>query len=256
MRAKDIVVRRRRSTLLLILLIALTIVFIATLDTYITVGVNGNYREVHMPLYVKCTQFLGRHYEYARLAEEITAGCTSQEERALAILKWTRERLRDAPAGMPFYDDHILNIIIRSYAVPEQFQEVFSTLCAYSGLPSFYERVYSKNYGSGYVLSFVMIDGKWRMFDAYAGIYFRTRTGELASIDDIIKEPSLVKSSGIVGKMSGDVSCEDYYMNVLPVERPVTLRADKQMPVPRLAYEIRKAIGFEKEGQKKGPVKE
>ena len=50
------------------------------------VGLDGHYRLVRMPLYVKWTEFLARYYEYARLAREITSGCKTDDARALAAL--------------------------------------------------------------------------------------------------------------------------------------------------------------------------
>ena len=141
-------------------LLAVLLIAILNIGTSINVGIDGHYRHIRMPLYVKWTQFLARHYEYERISKEIVKGCKTDEEKALAILKWTRESLKDVPPGMHIYDDHILNIIIRGYAVPEQFQSVFTVLCSYAGVQAFYERAYSEGRKSKYYLSFVKIGGR------------------------------------------------------------------------------------------------
>jgi len=223
--------------IILLLVSVSSFIFVINLDTAITVGINGYYRQIGMPLYVKWTQFLARHYEYIRLAGEITKGCKIDEEKVLAILKWTQENLKDVPAGMPVYDDHILNIIIRGYGLPGQFQDVFTALCSYSGVPAFFEKVYGNSRKHKYVLSFVKLHGKWRVFDAYKGVYFRTKNNEIASVEDIINDKSLV--SGADNK--------EFYLNLKPVTEPMTLRAHKQMPLERICFEAKKALGIEKD---------
>lgn len=199
-----------------------------------------------MPLYVKWTQFLSRHYEYVRLSKEITAGCKTDEEKVLAVLKWTREHLKDVPPGMPICDDHILNIIIRGYAVPEQFQEVFVTLCSYSGAPAFYEKVYSRSREKKHIFSFVKLSGKWRIFDAYSGLYFRTKGNDIAAVEDIMSDKSLIGAPGLDNIMLEGIPCKEFYLNLGPVAQPVTSRAQRQMPLNRVLYEIRKAFNVEK----------
>ena len=223
---------KNRRRLFAVITIAALIFGILNIDVSIRQGVNGKYREIHMPLYVKWTQFLARHYEYARIAKEITAGCKTDEEKALAILNWTRANIKDIPGGLDLVDEHILTIMIKGYGAPAQFQDVFTTLCAYSGIPAFFEKVYAKGNKARYVLSFVKINGKWRVFDAYSGKYFRTVRGDLASPEDILDDESLTQLF-------------DY--DLKPVVEGKTLRPSKQMPLRRILFEAKKFLGLEKE---------
>ena len=223
---------KNRRRLFAAIVIATLVFAVLNIDVSIKQGVNGKYRQIHMPFYVKWTQFLSRHYEYDRLSKEITKGCKTDEEKALAILKWTRENIKDVPIGMPLKDDHVLNVIIRGCGVPEQFQDVFTTLCAYSGIPAFFEKVYTKGNKARYALSFVKINGKWRVFDAYSGKYFRTVRGDIASAEDILSSKSLT---------------EKFPYDFKPVIGARTLRPYKQMPLKRIVFEARKTLGLEKE---------
>lgn len=229
------------------LILILAVVLIANFPAYIRSGVGGNYTRIRMPLYAKWTQFLARHYEYERMTKEIVAGCRTEEDKALAILKWTRANLKDMPEGMPVHDDHILYIIIRGYAVPEQFQDVFTTLCVYSGIPAFYKTMYDKSHKTKHVLSFVMLDGKWRVFDAYYGNYLKNAKGDIASIDDIVADPSIVDKCSWCAMMVRGVPYKEYYANMGTVTAPQTFRAKKQMPLGRIIFEIKKALRIEKD---------
>lgn len=241
----------KRITLMLIALSA--VVFIANIPTSIRVGIDGRYNMIRMPLYVKWIQFLSRHYEYERLSREITADCKTKEEKVLAILKWTKDNLRDVPTGMPVCDDHVLYIIIRGYAVQEQFQDVFVTLCTYAGMPAFFDKFYDKEHKVVYYLSFVNIDGRWSVFDAYYGKYFRKPSGEMLIVEDILKDPSLVKGEDIEHIMVNGAPYREFYhslnpaysLNIGQIKRGITLRTRSQMPGPRIVLEIKKALGIE-----------
>ena len=224
----------------------LMIILVLNIETSITVGVNWRYRQVKMPLYVKWIEFVGRHYEYERLSKEIRAGCKTDEEKVLALLRWTHANLRDLPQGMPVHDDHILNIIIRGYAVPEQFQDVFTTLCTYSNINAFFKRIYDKSHKARYAISFVKLDGRWRVFDAYHSLYFRTRTGEIAGIDDIMKDPSIVSGKDADALMVYGVPYKEFFHDLSGISKPHTTRPEKQMPLHRIIYETRQALRLEK----------
>lgn len=239
----------KRYTLVLWAFFIISGVLLLNIDVSIRQGIDGRYRYIHMPLYVKWTQFMARHYEYSRLASEITAGCRTDEEKALAVLKWTRENIKDIPQGMPLVDDHILTIIIKGYGSPSQFHDVFTTLCSYAGLPAFWDDPYDRGHKIKYPVSFVKIRGRWRVFDAYRGIYFKNNRGEIASVEDILKDPSIVSGKGIDGLSIGGIPYKDVYYNLDLKEADAgkTFRSYRQMPLSRIYYEIKKAMGLEKD---------
>ncbi|MDP3789852.1 MAG: transglutaminase domain-containing protein [Candidatus Omnitrophota bacterium] len=237
---------KNKKSVVIFLVLVLFAVIALNIEVSIRSGVDGCYAEIKMPLFVKWIQFLARHYEYARIAKEITGTGKADEEKVLAILSWTHENIKDTPKDMPMHDDHILNIIIRGYGVPEQFQDVFTTLCAYSGIPAFWRRMYDPEHKSKYALSFVKLNGKWRVFDAHYGKYFRNKSGEIASADDIIADRSLVdKESGNI--VVNGIAYEAFYLNLSSPSRPRWLRAEKQMPAKRVFFELEKLTGRAKE---------
>jgi len=243
----------RKNKLILIMVCAgLISGAIMAMNTEVTIrqGINGRVREIRMPLYIKAMEFLSRNYEYQRIAKEITKGCITEEEKALAILAWTHENIKPVPQGMPVVDDHILNIIIRGYGAIDQSQDVFANLCTYAGLPAFYTRAYAGDHRVYYPLSFVKIGGKWRVFDPYNNVYFRTKDGAIAGVEDIMADRSLIEKCRIADQSYGQVRYKEFYYNLKPVTRSSMLRSEEQMPLKRAVFEIKKALGIEK----KGPV--
>ena len=146
----------RRIKILISVFFVTAIIFVLNIETSIMQGVDGHQREIKMPLYAKGIQFLARHYEYARLAREITKNAKTDKEKVLRIFDWTHENIKRVSRGMPVVDDHVLNIIIRGYGTNDQFQDVFTTLCAYNGIPAFWDWVYDKKHRARYPFSFVV----------------------------------------------------------------------------------------------------
>jgi len=148
---------------------------------------------------------------------------------------------------MPVVDDHILNIIIRGYGEIDQSQDVFTNLCSYAGISSFCMKVYDENHAVWYPLSFVKITGKWRVFDSYNGLYFRMQNGQIASVEDMIADRSIIENSDIAGRSYRGVLYKEFYYNLKPVSEIKTLRPEKQMVLKRIIFEVKKTLGFEKE---------
>lgn len=216
-------------------------------ESSIRVCVDGSCRAIHMPLYVKWIQFLARHYEYARLSRDIMTGCRSDEMKALAALEWTGRNMKENLPGMHIYDDHILYAIVRGYGVPEQFQDVFTTILSYGGVSAYYVKPYDKNKKARYALSVARIDGRWCVFDAYRGLYFKNRSGAIADIEDIARDPSIVAAIGSARIYSNGVRYQDFLTDLKAMRKPFVTRPERQMPVKRIVYEARKLFGLDKE---------
>ncbi|MFA5142554.1 MAG: hypothetical protein WC522_00110 [Candidatus Omnitrophota bacterium] len=230
------------------LAIVLAIGLVMNMQVSIRQGINGRVREIKMPLYIKAMEFLARDYEYHRITREIIKSCNTDEEKALAIFDWTHENIKPTPPGMPIVDDHILNIIIRGYGAVDQSQDVFTNLCAYAGLPAFFMRVYTPDRRAYYPLSFVKIKGRWRVFDSYNKKYFRTNSGEIAGVEDLASDRSIIDKDDIAGRLYGGVPYKEFYYNLKPwADEAKTMRSEKQMPLKRFIFEMKKSFGIEKE---------
>ncbi len=206
-------------------------------------GVNFQISTYHIPGYVKAIDFLHRHYQYEDLARRVAGHQPTEEARAMALYAWTTEHIRPTPKGWPIVDDHILNIMIRGYGVPDQMADVFTTLATYAGLPAFMQTLNTKR--EGLELAFVRIDGEWRVFDVANHYVFRDEAGRLLSIAALRRDPWLAaRTTG--PRMVAGVPYPEYFTLLDTVKIPRTLRAQLQMPWPRLSYEARIALGLER----------
>lgn len=204
-------------------------------------GINYKWHTIKLPLYLKALDFFDRHYNYAYRVREIIAGAHSSRERAERIFEWTCNNIRKTPGDLPVIDDHVWYIIVRGYGAEDQFADVFATLCNYAKLKAFYSKVYSRDKKTKLMLSFVQIDGKWRMFDPYRGVYFLNKNGDLFDVNNDLP----VVGNLLPVHISGSSSIEtDYfsYLGGLPIETSGVefKRSGIQSPLRRLIFETRK----------------
>jgi len=187
-----------------------------------------------IPRYAKAIAFLHRHVEYALLAREITAGLRTDPERVRAIFAWTREHIRPTPKDWPVVDDHVLHIIIRGHGLEDQAADVFTTLTCYAGIPAFWRQ-------GRVVFSFARVEGRWAMFDVANGILFTDEAGQFLDAEELLRHPK--RAQAIAGSRApGDVPYSRHVERLGAFRVPEVLRAEQQMPWPRLVFELRRAL--------------
>ena len=229
-------------------------VFVLVAASYLTLtatvttrrGVNSQLSIQEFPAYVKAIDFLHRHFQYELLASEIVGSRATDRERLIAVFDWTRHNVPATPPGRSIVDDHILHIIIRGHGVADQQADVFATLATYAGVPAFWTAVPGQ--GRPHVLlSFARVDGRWRVFDVANGLIFRTRAGDLATFEDLARDPGLIPPS-VGGLLIGTIPYSEIVTRAKMPAVPPTLRAELQMPWPRASYELRRALGVDEDG--------
>ena len=236
--------RRGRPKWLLRLGLIASVLLIANLPVTTRQGVNYEITEHRLPLYLKTFEFLDRNAQYGQLATEITRDATSDRARLLAVFAWTARRIRPIPAGWPVVDDHILNIIIRGYGTTDQRADVFATLLTYAGVPAFYEKVKAPGTEDGVILTFVHLEGRWVVVDVANGFVFETKSGELATVEDLAANRALLPpEAGTLTIGATPYTRILHQLRMPPVPRP--LRAELQMPWPRLWHQTQRAVGRE-----------
>lgn len=237
-----------KSKTIIHILIALCLVLIlaAALNIKTTTrqGIDGIVFEHRLPLYIKLSEFLDRHYHYRSLAFQITKEATTAEDKLVALFEWTHQHIKQQiPSGWPVYDDHVFNIIIRGYGSNDQSADVFTTLATYAGMPAAMYQAYSSDKRHRTIFSVVYLDGRYLLFDTYHGNYFRNQDGRIASLRDIIADPQIAAGAENKPRIHG-IGYEDYFKNLVPIERFLTLRAELQMPGPRLEHMIKRKLGL------------
>lgn len=227
--------RRAGGVLLLVCLGvgALWILSLARVTTRQAVNYQLSVKDI--PLYAKVVAFLHRHVEYDLLAKEITRGLRSEPERVRAIFEWTRAHIRPTPKEWPIVDDHVLNIIVRGHGMGDQMADVFTTLATYAGIPAFWRQ-------GQVVLSFARVDDRWAVFDVANGLVFADAQGRLLEIGELTADPMLIDA--VAGRLTaeGKPYAEDVAERLQAFDVPDVLRAQRQMPWPRLAFEAHRAV--------------
>ena len=207
-------------------------------------GVNREVTTHRLPLYAKAFEFLDRHAQYVQLAREVVGASSTDEQRLLAAYEFTRRRIRNPPDDWPIVDDHILNIVIRGYGQNDQIADVCALLATYSGVPAFWSKITPGGTHDGVILTFARVDDRWVVLDVDNGFLFRHRDGRLATPAEVAADPT-TRPEGTTSMVIGSTP----YSRILdqlrmpPIPRP--LRAELQMPWPRLWYETKRAVGFE-----------
>jgi len=203
-------------------------------------GVNYHVSEIELPLYLKVLNFYDRHFNYKWLAKRITNNLETKEEKVFRLFQWTHETIRPQPESLPVMDDHVWNIYVRGYGVSDNFHDLFTTLCNYIGVDSFFLWLEVKE-NRNLPMSFVRLDRGWVIFDPYKGVYFFNNNGEWATVEDINKKKWEMKKIG-----SAEISDSFYkpYLENLPIIGDMGLeRANTQSPFNRLLFAFQQ-LGF------------
>ncbi len=236
--------RRGRLRWLLRLVLIASVLLIANLPVTTKQGVNHEITEHGLPLYLKTFEFLDRHAQYGQLARDITRDATSDRARLLAVFAWTARRIQPIPAGWPIVDDHILNIITRGYGTTDQRADVFATLLTYAGVPAFWQKIKAPGTEDGVILTFVHLEGRWAVVDVANGFIFMTTAGEPATAEDLAANRAVLpRAAGTLTIGATPYARILQQLRMPPIPRP--LRAELQMPWPRLWDQTRRAIGRE-----------
>jgi hypothetical protein len=207
-------------------------------------GVNYKVSTLSIPLYLKAFDFIDRNLHYKYLAHEVTLSAHNKKEKVLQIFAWTRQNIKtDIPSNYPIVDDHVWHIIVRGYGVADQINDVFTTLCVYAGIPAFWSYISPKGALARFPISYVEVNNRCLVFDLYYGNYFKNKDGEIASVDDIINDRSLINQANNKPIISG-IDYVRYFENLKPVDEMGFLRAQTQMPILRIYYEIKKLLRF------------
>ncbi len=203
-------------------------------------GINYHVSTYQIPAYAKGAAFLHRHYETKALARGITRGLATDRERVEAIYQWTIANIRPIPKGFPIVDDHVWHIIIRGYGGADQTADVFTTLCAYAGLRAFWHPVSIQDHPAWLFPSFVRVDGRWVLFDIDNKKVFTEAAGEFLDVEELLSDP---KAMAAAGRTRNGVKYRLYLERLKPFHEPYPLRAEMQMPGPRICFELWRRLG-------------
>ena len=191
-----------------------------------------------LPLYLKLLGFYDRHFNYKWLVKQITGHLDTREEKVFRLFQWTHETIRPQPKNLPIMDSHVWDVYIRGYGVSDNFHDLFSTLCNYSGVDAFFDRLMFEDSRKYIDITFVRVERDWVAFDPFNGAYFKNRDGNWATIEEI------KKGNWELEKLPKSVIKESYYkpfMELVPDNIVMGYRrANTQSPANRLKLQLSK----------------
>jgi hypothetical protein len=223
---------------LLLLLLAMITVF--NMKAITRQGINYHVTEIEIPLYLKVLNFFNRHFNYMWLTKRITKNLETKEEKVFRLFQWTYETIQSQPKSLPVMDDHVWNIYVRGYGVSDNFHDLFTTLCNYTGVDASFIRLDRKNSEQRLGISVIQLEKGRVLFDPYRGSYFFNEKGEWATVEDINKQNWKLKKLG-----NTEISDSFYkpYFDNLPIIGEMGLgRANTQSPFNRLFMAIQQFV--------------
>ena len=124
-----------------------------------------------------------------------TRGINSPLERARKLFYFSNKYTIQNPGDLTPYDDKALGYLINGAVYCDYVADILAVLCAHSGMPARYCMLMDKDGVSPHTVTEVMIDKQWRIFDAADGYYYTLKNGELATLEDLSRNPDLIFQS-------------------------------------------------------------
>ncbi|MDD4979781.1 MAG: transglutaminase-like domain-containing protein [Candidatus Omnitrophica bacterium] len=226
--------KSKLNKLLFFILILISIFVFLNISVTTRQGINYELHTIKIPLYLKVLDFFDRYYNYKELTKRIVKDAGSEEEKIMRIFEWTHNNIRKAPQELPLVDDHAWYIIVRGYGAKDQSQDVFTTLCNIAGIDAFFSTVSNEDKTDEIPLSFVKMQKKLYVMDAYHGVYFKNSKGRLA---DIESRNDWVKVSL---DNEPNIDYTPYLDNLCTIKDFYLSRPSIQSPLNRLLFEIKR----------------
>ncbi len=147
-----------------------------------------------------CNVEPGKYPALEKVVAKTTADCKSQQEKALALMRFCRDLYKRHPhAGFSESDPDFANYIYggtdeQLVEKPEILCECLGrlvvALCEIAGMPG---RIVMHDIG-GHICSEILIDGHWAYLDPRCGMYFLKPDGKIASVLELCQTPSIIRA--------------------------------------------------------------
>ncbi len=137
--------------------------------------------------------FLYKEISYQYLADKITKGAKSDEEKVLRIFTYIHNNL--SAAGGQVVDKDSWNDLVRGIGWCDQQSWDFATLLSKENIAARFAMLRDKNGVSPHTIAEVLLKGKWIALDPLNGLVFRENNGSLVTLDEISQNPSLISQN-------------------------------------------------------------
>lgn len=200
------------------------------------VGVNYTVTVQRLTLFEKVVAFVDRDLELRRLTQRVGGTDGSPETRLLRMFYWVTENIHSVPQGLPVIDDHVLSIFTRRYGADDQRAEALAALASYDDLPAATVALGRDPKRRFVQLTVVRLSDGVVAFDVNNRIVFRRSSGKLATLHDLVTEPSIVRTAG-EGVIVDGSPYHEHFVRLGDVV-PNFLRMEQQRFWSRLKIEV------------------
>lgn len=160
------------------------------------------------------------------IAQEETRGIKSDLEITKKLFYYTAKHTLLNPGDLLPYEDKELGYLINGLVYCDYAADILATLCAHKGIPARYAMLMDKDGVSPHTITEVFLDGKWRIFDPAEISYYRTKSGELATLEDLSEDPDLILENKRMQKIY-PAGLPDVYKKMFPLPLPPQRSASK-----------------------------
>ena len=129
------------------------------------------------------------------VAARQTCHIKSPLERARKLFYFCFKNTIQNPGDLSPYDDKALGYLINGAVYCDYVADILATLCAHSGMPARYCMLMDLDGVSPHTVTEVLIDKRWRIFDAAEGYYYTLGNGGIATLEDLSDNPTLIFQS-------------------------------------------------------------
>jgi len=140
-----------------------------------------------------------------KVVNDVTAGCTTDREKALALMRFCRDLYKRGNWDKRPFSEYIYGgteeqLIEKGEQLCECLGRLYVALCEIAGIPG---RIVMHDIG-GHITSEVYVDGHWAYIDPRCAMYFLKPDGSFASVWELWNNPALLRAQS--EEVKADVS--------------------------------------------------
>ena len=143
---------------------------------------------LYSPAFTKTDYKKGSRPELEKTVNELTRGKSSDFDRALELVRFCRDLYKKFRGRILFDGGTEEELIKKGEQLCECLSRLVVALCEIAGIAG---RIVT-HCGGGHLTSELYIDGKWGYFDPRTGVFFLNSEGKVASIAELLDNPSIM----------------------------------------------------------------
>ena len=220
------------------MIIATFFYYLSQIDVTTRQGINYVVTEKKIPLYLKALTFITRDVQMRYLVKEITLNGKTDSEKIESIFQWTISHILPQPKTLPVVDDHPWHIVIRGYGKRDQINDIFSILCSYLGLKTYFDIFEHPLSHERHQMALIHYKEQWIIFDVCHQTYFISGK-EWASLEQLKNRQFAIKKFG----HRTPVLSREYYVTLFShyvISEKRSIRTQEQVPYKRVWIELKR----------------